>query len=392
MNGPITASATIVAARAWAAIRFPYLASALFSFVLIERHGSGAVTADARGRVYIDPELVDRWSPAEFGSVLVHHVSHLIREHAERATLAGVDDDTRTAWTSAADAEINDDLLAGGAELPGHPILPEDLGHPRHRTAESYFRGTRNAVASIDCGSVADGVDRPAESDPLFPVGLDAESLRRLRARVTDDCRRLAGEPGTVPEGWQRWARARDGPTLPWRTVLRAELRRHAHAVAGAGDYSYRRPSRRSGSVENVVLPHLLGHHPEIVGLLDTSGSMTDAALDAAVSELHAISRELGVPPSRMRLIACDTAPRIVTGWRRGRDLSLAGGGGTDLRTGIEAACGGRPRPDIVVVLTDGLTAWPDEPIGPRLVIVLLSEEAPPTPAWATTVHARAHW
>ena len=36
------------------------------------------------------------------------------------------------------------------------------------------------------------------------------------------------------------------------------------------------------------------------------------------------------------------------------------GGGGTDLRTGFAKALRATPRPDVVVVLTDGQAPWPD--------------------------------
>lgn len=44
--------------------------------------------------------------------------------------------------------------------------------------------------------------------------------------------------------------------------------------------------------------------------------------------------------------------PRNTAGGRRG----------TDLRTGFAKALRARPRPDVVVVLTDGQTPWPDRP------------------------------
>ena len=72
------------------------------------------------------------------------------------------------------------------------------------------------------------------------------------------------------------------------------------------------------------------------------------------------------------------------------RDVRLAGGGGTDMRVGIRAAHQQRPRPDVIVVFTDGHTPWPDAPPpGSAMIAALLGRDRrdlPPTPAWATRV------
>ena len=42
----------------------------------------------------------------------------------------------------------------------------------------------------------------------------------------------------------------------------------------------------------------------------------------------------------------------------------------------------------VVIVLTDGLTPWPDQPGRARLICAVITARAPSgTPPWATTVH-----
>jgi hypothetical protein len=59
---------------------------------------------------------------------------------------------------------------------------------------------------------------------------------------------------------------------------------------------------------------------------------------------------------------------------------------------GITAAAALRPRPSVIVVLTDGFTPWPAKPPkGIRVVVGLLVEgHGPfhqfPTPEWARTI------
>ena len=127
-------------ARLWAAARFPYLASGVFATQVVPAPGSGTVTVDEEWRLHADPDVAAGWSPAQLGSVLIHHVCHLLRAHAERAHALGIPPEDGPAWTSAADAEINDDLIPAGLELPGDPVLPHHLGAEPGGLAEQYFR------------------------------------------------------------------------------------------------------------------------------------------------------------------------------------------------------------------------------------------------------------
>ena len=74
---------------------------------------------------------------------------------------------------------------------------------------------------------------------------------------------------------------------------------------------------------------------------------------------------------------------RVVSSSR----VVLEGGGGTDMGAGLVAATNLRPRPEVVVVLTDGHTPWPDAPpAGTRVVVGLVGPRVGGAPAWARTV------
>ena len=75
----------LAAARLWATDRFPYLATGLFGAEVVAAPGSGTVSVDESWRMRADPDLTAGWTAAQLGSVLVHHVCHLLRTHAERA-------------------------------------------------------------------------------------------------------------------------------------------------------------------------------------------------------------------------------------------------------------------------------------------------------------------
>ena len=397
----------LAGARLWAASRFPYLATGVFGAQVVADPGTGIVSVDQSWRMRADPDLVAGWTAAELGSVLVHHVCHLLRTHAERARDVGVGPDDAQDWVRAADAEINDDLV-DQLDLPGRPVLPEDLGAQDGLLAEQYFAGLRKrpapraqggagastedrsgqkegaaaAAGWRDCGSGADGVPRPGDGPPGM-AGWQAELLRR---QVAQDVIAHGQQPGTVPAGLLRWAEAVLRPKVNWRTLLAAELRRAVAEVAGAVDYSYRRPSRRSAVAGPVVLPALRRPVPEVAVVCDTSGSMTEDLLAAALAEVEGLLRSLGLA-RQVRVLACDTAVAPAQRVSSARQVQLVGGGGTDMGAGLAAAVALRPRPAVTVVLTDGYTPWPpDAPKGTRVVVGLLGAGAPTAPPWARAV------
>jgi len=389
----------LAAARLWAASRFPYLATGLFGAQVTAASDIGTVAVDEGWRLHADPALAASWTPAQFGSVLVHHVCHLLRAHGERAGPAGVPAERAWTWVLCADAEINDDLVPAGLELPGGPVLPRHLGSQTGLLAEQYYATARGAEApfplhdfsragtdgwSLDCGSGADGWPRPWDSGGV--PGLPPWQARLLARQVAQDCVRHGREAGTVPAGLLRWASQLLEPAVDWRKALAAELRRAVADTAGAVDYSYRRPSRRAAAAGDVVLPALRRPVPEVAVVCDTSGSMSDDLLAASLAEVEGLLRDVGLARG-VRVIACDTAASAARRVSSARQVELVGGGGTDMGAGIAAAALLRPRPAIAVVLTDGFTPWPDEPPrGMRVVVGLLGDDAPGAPGWARSV------
>jgi predicted metal-dependent peptidase len=406
MTGPDELDAhDLAASRVWAAHKFPYLASALFATKIVNAPGVGGSAVDDRWRLYIDPADAAGWSVEQLGSLIVHHVGHLVREHADRARSMGISEATAKAWTKACDAELNDDLAEVGITPPGHVVLPEDLGGVRGRMAEEYFDlvashrerdgdegdddGSRGQ-SHDDHGSGAHGQHRDWDQEGGDgDKGLSEHEAQLVRRRVAESIQQTVRERGDVPGGWQRWAGELLHPHVDWRRVLAAEIRRSIQRHAGRVDYSYRRPSRRATVSPDVVLPAMEHPTPQIAVVVDTSASMGDETLQQVLGEIDALLDAVGVHSGGVPVLAVDTEVHSVSRVRAARQVTLAGGGGTDMSRGIEAAAKLRPRPAVVIVLTDGFTPWPVAPPKGLSVVVALVETPSrtwPTPDWARVV------
>jgi predicted metal-dependent peptidase len=425
--------------RLWAARQAPYLATALLALepiVVEEAEGSAdlsAFPADRDWHVYLDQAVLQATEVPTLGFWLVHQVSHLLRHHADRYPLAdnesGLPPSARgnpgqRRWNLAADAEIDDDLTAGDIAVARGAVTPAAIGCPEGWVAEQYWdalggdphlpkadpthdpdeassgqggaeqkggtgqkaeagqeegAGQRNA----DCGS---GCDGRARSWDCGRPGLGDVERKLVAREVAQRIREHSRQRGTVPAGWQRWADEVLEPSVSWQRILAAAVRRGIADVAGRVDFTYRRPSRRASVVPDVVLPSLRQPLPQVAMVLDTSGSMSDSMLGQALAEVTGVLRALGVGRRQLKLLCCDAQAYEVQRVRNIGDVALVGGGGTDMGAGLGAALALKPRPDLVIVLTDGFTPWPPAPpAGPR-VIVGLMDLGGRVPPWAESV------
>lgn len=388
----------VAAARVFAASRYPYLSAALFAAPVLPAAGSGTIAVNRGWRVHADPEVLAAMAVDDLGRLLVHLVSHVLRDHGTRAGRAGVggDDGDPSAWSRAADAEVNDDLAPNGMVPPCAAEMPAGLGAENGRLAEQYYEPGRHGRRQWDCGSGCDGVERPWDGE-AEGSGLSDRDGEFLRLGVASELQRSEQkEPGTVGAGWLRWAERILPSRTDWRRILAAEIQTGVMRSAGMVDYSYRRPSRRADSTPSVVMPTLDRPVPDVAIVCDTSGSMTGDLLGQALAEVEALLVRVGLQGTNVRVLACDAQVHSVRRVSRASQVELLGGGGTDMGQGIEQALVLRPRPSVIVVLTDGFTPWPSEaPRGARVVVGLLEDprgvgpwlhHAPVPPTWAKVV------
>ncbi len=437
---------TLAAARLLALRWMPYLASALFEVVPVRSPDLDTFAVDAGWRLYVGVPALQRWSVEEVAGVLLHEVGHLLRDHHARHAEQEHHDPWR--WNLAADAEINDDLVAAGIPLPGTPVTPERLGAPDGDLAERYYHrllaeelaqaradgGPGQAGAATGqaaprevagdpnedgpdarCGSGAGGTpvaDELAPDDDEHPArtpveqeltrrvvasdiaeaaaaqadgGPEQDASDRARTRVT-----TGPQPGSLPGGWRRWASdVLAPPAIDWRQQLRRTVRRSLAVTAGQLDHDARRPGRRR--IPRVVTPGMVQPRLSVGVVVDTSASMEPDQLDAALAELDGLCRRAGLRAEDRVVLTADAEVREAPRLRRAAELELLGGGGTDLRPALEVLRTHRIKPTTLVVLTDGFTPWPDRPPAGRTVIaVLLSRrdgqvpDDPPT--WVETI------
>jgi predicted metal-dependent peptidase len=389
-------SRALQAARLRAAHQRSYFAPALFSLIPVETDLIGSMAVDSHWRLYYNDTWVATHSVEENASILIHEVSHLLRDHEGRRKSAGIMDARR--WNTAGDCEINDDLHAEGLPLPGDPPLPAKYGLQSGENAERYYRHlpassqSRRAssadddLSCPDCGSGAHGERRfwelpaPDGGDGGDGVpGVDRVKADLVRREVARRIEEKSPYDGDVPQAWRRWARATLAPKVDYMATIRHAVGRALRvSTLGRHDRTYARPHRRQACYGEFIMPSFYQPRPRPGFLIDTSGSMGDSQLARAVSELGGLTRQLGYG-SDVVVACCDAAVHEVKKVFAKPQLELCGGGGTDVGVGLRAFVDRKIEPiDLLVIVSDCRTRWPDELPPFPVVTIRVGDGTPP--------------
>lgn len=407
------AAELIALGRAYLRKRAPYLATTIYGLVPVPVKGCGTMAVTAGFVMYYDPDWVE--NEPEFktvddqgkfngfecvGACIHHECQHVVRgldrlEALKDPELANI----------AADMAINYDLREADWRLPPWVVYPETFGYPGGKPLEWYYNEMARDKAAImqalqqmleksgilertgqskspgqqpgqgqqqgqgsgkaqtaplagQCGGIAGNPgDKDLESKLDEEVGRpksDQERIKRVTAHQIKEHIEAHGRgsaPGFTAEDVEYKPKK---SVIDWKKQLSRVVRRTVGAViAGATDFSLRRPSKRS-MVLGVVRPGLIDQLCEVAFIRDTSASMGKKDLQAANDEAIAVMKQLGL--DEVWFIDADTQVHTCKRMRL-KDIPKAkamGRGGTDFREPLKKASKLRPKPDVVIYLTDG--------------------------------------
>ncbi len=389
-------SRAIQAARVRASYQRAYFAPALFNLIPVRTDQIASMAVDSHWRLYYNEEWASAHTVEENAAVLIHEVSHLLREHEARKQAASVRNSRL--WNTATDCEINDDLVAEGLPLPDDPPLPGRFGFETGENAETYYRqllkpsqsreGTENteneSAMAHDCGSGAHGEWRPWElpaddGRPGGVPGVDPVKAQLVRREVAHRILDRSGDAGDVPLGWRRWAKTVVTPKVDYMATIRYAVRKALRdSTLGRYDRTYRRPHRRQAGYGEFLMPSFHQPRPRPGFLIDTSSSMEDTQLARAVAELGGLTRQLGYS-SEVLVACCDVVVHDVRKVFTAAQLELYGGGGTDISAGLRWFTDRRSDPiDLLVVVSDCHTPWPPKAPPFPVITIRVGDGAPP--------------
>jgi predicted metal-dependent peptidase len=162
-------------------------------------------------------------------------------------------------------------------------------------------------------------------------------------------------------------------PQLSWQSLLAQYM-----STLARDDFSYARPSRRSG---NAILPSLRSSQIDITVAIDTSGSITQEEIDEFISEINAIKSNMR---ASITLIACDEKVNDNLIWRFEAwdelqfPASLGGGKGTNFNPVFDYIDEQDSPSSVLIYFTDAMGKFPQfEPNYPVMWLVKGKEPIP---------------
>lgn len=374
-------------------------------------HGPAAETT---GQTILYGPAFDTLPRHEQIGLAAHHILHVALRHSPRLAAHALrmgDRFDATLWQIAADAIINETLLAAGYALP-RPALTltgllaaalDTTAAPRQALADwdvdrLYHRLRDSSQGSGDAQSRARAhAQAQGHAPDLHPTQgpsdtpeekTDADWHRHLSRAL--EAGRLAGR-GIGAAG----LRLADipSPETPWDLILRRLLTR---ATLAQPYPTHRRPARAwiaaiaqaqaTNTPEPAFQPGTARDTPapRIVIALDTSSSITDDALALLMAETAAITRRTR---AELHLIPFDETPAPpvkldpATAPQQLRSLQAPRGGGTAFAPAFTAAAA--LHPSILIVLTDLEAPLPPKP---RFPVIWATPDArhAPQPPWGT--------
>lgn len=294
--------------------------------------------------------------------------------------------DTPQDESNAVDGESSGD---GAGESDGNEYSDSDESSQKTSSDSDGNPNRNRQVANGDCGSGADGKPRDYELPPPGEsgVGYEEEQMEVVRQQIAIRAKSLTEkERGNAPAGMLIFLEQLiTPPKINWRRTFQSMFRNCDTWARGLFDTAYSERSRRE--IPGVLLPGDVEPVPNISMVFDTSGSMAASELQYAASEAQGIMRIVDAA-AKIRYVCCDSKAYGVSPIKRISDIKVEGGGGTDMCVGINAVLEEKPRPNIIVIFTDGYTGWPDKaPRNTRLICCLVGDRVHDSaPDWLKTV------
>jgi len=387
-------------AKARLLLKHPFFATLLVRTpVIVSDHGAQVALAATDGEnIYYNPEFLEACSVSDVETVLAHEVGHDSLLHSLRLGARNPD-----LFNQAADHAINLMLIDQGFTCPqsvpgGWLADPQYKGWSADKIYDDLRRKQKDSSSQPKAGQQGgpgqpgqgapqngkngkpgpqqkgrdwlhgDVLPSKAAADPAQQAAAEQKAKQRVAAAAN-----MARMAGKLTGELERMVGEFLDPKVHWTDVLREYMTR----IVKARDNW----SRRNRRFSSLYLPTRRSHEMgPIIFIPDTSGSMMGDDMEMICSEMSHCAMQ--TQPENIRVVWTDAAVKGEQVFSPSEfsyeALKPAGGGGTDMRVGLKHV--EQYQPQVVVLLTDCYTPWPDTPC--PFPVICISTTKADCPDW----------
>lgn len=385
--------------------------------------------------IAFNPDFLDSISDEELDYTLMHEILHLVLRHASRTG-----DFEPERFNIACDIVVNSNILKsndmnlksitlrenGGVQAHLAPngkegyeytaeelykLVPVPTGSPIKGPGSKAKGGSgksmnkpkdQNDDAEVFAQNPGDDFQKGrAEKEQCKPSSKDGWDTHGFNEETEDDelmrdvwvkrfedaCEAMSirdpsNQRGLIPAFAQRLFKELKKPQTDWRSILNEFVQEEIN------DYSFSPPDRRFDDS-----PFFLPDYNEkdetvknILFMIDTSGSMSDAEITAAYSEIKgAIDQYNGKLQGWLGFFdAAIIEPKPFGDEDEFLDIRAAGGGGSDFQIIFEyvAQHMSDDPPVSIIILTDGYAPFPNEELANNIPVLWLLNNEEINPPW----------
>ncbi len=395
--------AKLTKARTQLILDSPFLGNLVLRLPLVAAHSWCKTSATDAKSFYYNPEFINSLNNHQIKFVLIHEALHCALTHFARRG-----NRTKHKWDLACDFAINPLLIKEGFHPPLevpifqqyegmiaeeiYPMIDDNLNQEpmdQHlyddqanedskqsdggmREEDLQKEQQQNNSESKSDNQQGRGASQLAQQPPKLQPD-EVEKLATQWQKNLASSAQLAQQAGKLDGEFAKLIDFFLQPQVSWQSLLAQYMSTFAR-----DDFSYTRPSRRSG---DAILPSLKSHQIDITIAIDTSGSISQEEINEFVSEVDAIKANLRVS---ITLLACDDKLSDHCPWRfeAWNELqfpaSLGGGKGTNFNPVFDHINAQDNTCDVLIYFTDAKGIFPEtEPNYPVMWLVKGKERTP---------------
>lgn len=365
-------------ARTQIIVNHPFFASIMMKKPMKLDESVGTACINPYGYIKIAPSYIEPLTVDQVVFLICHECMHWMQDTFGRCGSRDL-----KGWNIATDA-VNNELLIdsnigtfieGGVRWPGAENMTAeevyDLLKTNKQPQGSGGMGNPGDPGGQQPGGTGNDLDPRGQDGQQLSAGEQAALSSEIKVELAA-AKEIAKQMGKLSGGLSRFVDNLIHVPTPWYQILEKYVTERIRT-----DYTWTRPNRRYSGL-GLYLPSIDGKGMGTIPIIvDTSGSISTQELTAFASHVSTIME--ACQPKEVHVIYVDSGVSRVDVYEP-HDLPLkldpAGGGGTDMRVGVEWAEKNLPDSPVMIMLTDGYTPWPERTAIP-MITVTSGQEAP---------------